>query len=107
DRIVSVAGHPTSTYTEVSRYLHMSRPGQVVVLGVERGAEPLTFRATLGRPSGQEVRGWGRDRTDPVLESRRMCVLHAQGAWVFRARQYVPGVPGPDGPPGRWGAWCA
>lgn len=53
DRVVSVAGHPTSTYTEVSRYLHMYRPGQVVVLVVERGAETLTFRATLGRPSGQ------------------------------------------------------
>lgn len=48
DVIVAVGGYPTDSYTEVSRYLHMFRPGDEVELSVKTGKKSRTVTVVLG-----------------------------------------------------------
>lgn len=51
DTITSVGGYQASSYTSVSRYLHMYRPGEKVSLTVKSGKKTKDIDVVLGEPS--------------------------------------------------------
>jgi membrane-associated protease RseP (regulator of RpoE activity) len=57
DDLVSVDGHPVSTFDDVGP-LVVSRPGEPVSLVVQRDGERIELRATLGARAGEPDRGF-------------------------------------------------